>query len=247
MVDDTDFGFQRVPLIEKAPLVAAVFDRVADKYDHMNDILSLGLHRQWKKTAIALCHMRKGQSVLDIGGGSGDLSLLAAARVGKEGHIVLSDINANMLAVGRDRMIDAGYLHAIEVVQADGEALPFPSGMFDHVTIGFCLRNMSGPKAALAAAHRVLKPGGRLMILEFSKPILPGLKPVYDFYNFKVVPALGALMAQDRASYQYLAESIERHPNQETLQSWLEAAGFLHCSYRNLSGGIVAVHRGVKL
>jgi demethylmenaquinone methyltransferase/2-methoxy-6-polyprenyl-1,4-benzoquinol methylase len=242
----TDFGFQRVPLADKARRVRSVFDSVADNYDLMNDLMSAGAHRLWKRFTLALANLRPGQRALDVAGGSGDLALGLARQVGAQGLVVLSDINAAMLARGRDRLIDAGFTANVQVVQANAERLPFAANTFDCITIGFGLRNVTDKPAALAAMQRALKPGGQLLVLEFSQPRLPGLKPLYDSYSFRVLPLLGRLVAGDGASYRYLAESIRMHPDQDKLLAMLEAAGLTGCRYHNLSGGIVAVHRGYK-
>ncbi|HHW76264.1 MAG TPA: bifunctional demethylmenaquinone methyltransferase/2-methoxy-6-polyprenyl-1,4-benzoquinol methylase UbiE [Xanthomonadaceae bacterium] len=244
--ETTHFGYQRVAADEKARKVAGVFDSVAGKYDLMNDLMSLGVHRWWKRFAVSVSGVRAGERVLDLAGGTGDLSSRLLPRVGPKGLVVLSDINATMLAEGRRRLIDEGALGNIAYVQADAEQLPFPDNTFDCVIIGFGLRNVTHKERALAAMYRALKPGGRAIILEFSHPVAPGLKPVYDLYSFTVLPVLGKLVADDAASYRYLAESIRMHPDQETLLRMLEAAGFERCQYFNLTGGIVAVHRGYK-
>lgn len=245
--DTTHFGYQTVPVTEKAGRVARVFDSVADKYDLMNDLMSLGIHRLWKRFAIDLAGVRPGERVLDLAGGTGDLATRLAERVGGAGLVVLADINAAMLAEGRRRLTDRGMVGNVAYVQADAEALPFPDNSFHCLTIAFGLRNVTHQERALAAMYRVLKPGGRLLVLEFSKPTAPGLKPVYDLYSFQVLPRLGRWVAGDADSYRYLAESIRMHPDQDTLQSMLERAGFERCGYYNLSGGIVALHRGYKL
>jgi demethylmenaquinone methyltransferase/2-methoxy-6-polyprenyl-1,4-benzoquinol methylase len=244
--DTTHFGFQQVPVGEKARKVAEVFHSVAGKYDLMNDVMSLGIHRLWKRFTIELAAVRRGQRVLDIAGGTGDLTARFAEQVGPEGKVVLADINASMLEVGRSRLTDRGVVGNIEYVQANAECLPFPDNHFDVITIAFGLRNVTEKDKALASMHRVLKPGGKLLVLEFSKPVAPGLGPVYDMYSFKLLPLMGQLIANDRASYQYLAESIRMHPDQETLKGMMETAGFVRCDYFNLTGGIVALHRGYK-
>jgi demethylmenaquinone methyltransferase / 2-methoxy-6-polyprenyl-1,4-benzoquinol methylase len=242
----TDFGFQRVPHAHKARRVRGVFDSVAPRYDLMNDLMSGGAHRLWKRFTLALANLRPGQRALDVAGGTGDLAAGLARQVGARGLVVLSDINAAMLARGRDRLIDAGLAGNIEFVQADAERLPFADGMFDCITIGFGLRNVTDKAAALSAMRRALKPGGQLLVLEFSRPRLPGLAPLYEAYSFQVLPVLGQLVAGDAASYRYLAESIRMHPDQETLLGMLREAGLEGCRYHNLSGGIVAVHRGYR-
>lgn len=248
MTDDrsTDFGFQRVPRDDKARRVRGVFDSVAGNYDRMNDLMSAGAHRLWKRFTLALANLRPGQQALDVAGGTGDLALGLARQVGAGGLVVLTDINAAMLARGRDRLLDAGVLENVRYVQANAEHLPFPDHSFDCITIGFGLRNVTDKAAALTAMRRVLRPGGQLLVLEFSHPSAPGLKPLYDAYSFRVLPLLGKWVAGDEASYRYLAESIRMHPNQETLLQMMQQAGLEGCRYHNLSGGIVAVHRGYK-
>ena len=240
----TDFGFERVPARDKARRVRGVFDSVADRYDLMNDLMSAGTHRLWKRFTLSLANLRPGQRALDVAGGSGDLAAGLARQVGARGFVVLSDINTTMLARGRDRLIDAGIVGNVAFVQADAERLPFADGTFDCITIGFGLRNVTDKAAALASMYRVLKPGGQLLILEFSRPVAPGLAPLYDAYSFRVLPALGRLVAQDAGSYRYLAESIRTFPDQATLTAMLRDAGFDGCRYHNLTGGIVALHRG---
>jgi demethylmenaquinone methyltransferase / 2-methoxy-6-polyprenyl-1,4-benzoquinol methylase len=242
----TDFGFQRVPREDKARRVRGVFDSVASRYDLMNDLMSGGTHRLWKRFTLALANLRPGQRALDVAGGSGDLAAGLARQVGPRGLVVLSDINAAMLARGRDRLIDEGFAGNVACVQADAERLPFADGTFDCITIGFGLRNVTDKPAALAAMRRALRPGGQLLVLEFSRPHVPGLQPLYDAYSFRVLPWLGRLVAGDAASYRYLAESIRMHPDQDTLLKMLQEAGLEGCRYHNLSGGIVAVHRGYK-
>jgi demethylmenaquinone methyltransferase / 2-methoxy-6-polyprenyl-1,4-benzoquinol methylase len=242
----TDFGFQRVPRADKARRVRGVFDSVADNYDLMNDLMSAGTHRLWKRFTLGLANLRPGQRALDIAGGSGDLAVGLAQRVGARGLVVLADINALMLGRGRDRLLDAGQVGNAACVQADAEKLPFAANTFDCITIGFGLRNVTDKPAALASMQRCLKPGGQLLVLEFSHPRLPGLKPLYDAYSFRVLPWLGRRVAGDADSYRYLAESIRMHPDQEGLLALLRAAGLEGCRYHNLSGGIVAVHRGYK-
>ena len=244
--DTTHFGFQTVAVTEKARRVAQVFDSVADKYDLMNDLMSLGIHRLWKRFAISLAGVRRGERVLDLAGGTGDLACRLAELVGPDGRVVLSDINAAMLAEGRRRLVDEGIVGNVDYVQADAERLPFADNSFDRITMAFGLRNVTTKENALASMCRVLKPGGCALVLEFSHPYPPGLKPVYDLFSFKVLPALGKLVANDADSYRYLAESIRVHPDQETLKQMMEAAGFERCGYFNLSGGIVAAHRGYK-
>jgi demethylmenaquinone methyltransferase / 2-methoxy-6-polyprenyl-1,4-benzoquinol methylase len=241
----TDFGYERVPWAKKAGRVRSVFDSVADNYDLMNDLMSGGLHRAWKDFTLRLAALRPGQRALDVAGGTGDLAAGLARQVGERGLVVLTDINAAMLARGRDRLLDAGHV-GVRCVQADAESLPFADGTFDCVTIGFGLRNVTDKPAALASMRRVLKPGGQLLVLEFSQPAAAGLKPLYDAYSFRVLPLLGRLVARDEASYRYLAESIRMHPDQETLLGMLRDAGLEDCRYHNLAGGIVAVHRGLR-
>ncbi len=243
---DTHFGYQTVKANEKANLVADVFHSVANSYDLMNDLMSFGVHRLWKRYAIELSGVREGQNVLDLAGGTGDLAALMAPKVGKTGKIILSDINDSMLKVGRDRMADRGFLSNIEYVQANAESLPFEDKQFDCVTIAFGLRNVTDKDAALRSIFRVLKPGGRLLILEFSKPTNSLLEKVYDEYSFKILPKIGEFITKDGDSYQYLAESIRMHPDQQTLKSMVLDAGFEQCDIHNLSGGIVALHRGFR-
>ena len=243
----TDFGFQRVSLGDKARRVRGVFDSVADRYDLMNDLMSAGTHRLWKRFTLALANLRPGQRALDVAGGSGDLAAGLARQVGASGLVVLTDINAAMLARGRDRLIDAGMAANVACVQCDAERLPFAEGEFDCVTIGFGLRNVTDKAAALASMRRALKVGGQLLVLEFSKPTHPALVSAYDAYSFRVLPLLGRVVAGDEASYRYLAESIRRHPDQQQLLALMQAAGLEECRYHNLTGGIVAVHRGWRL
>ncbi len=245
--DTTHFGYQEVPRSEKARRVADVFDSVAERYDIMNDLMSLGVHRLWKRFAVELAAVRPGQRVLDLAGGSGDLAARFAPLVGAAGEVVLADINAHMLAQGRRRLVDRGIIGNVRYVQVNAECLPFPDNSFDCITIAFGLRNVTDKDAALRSMFRVLKPGGRALVLEFSKPVAPGLRPLYDLYSFKVLPLLGRFVARDESSYRYLAESIRMHPDQETLKSMMQQAGFERCDYHNLSGGIVALHRGYKL
>jgi len=244
--DTTHFGYREVPAAEKAGLVGDVFDSVAARYDLMNDLMSAGIHRIWKRFTIELSGVRRGNNVLDIAGGTGDLAARFAPMVGDEGEVVLADINASMLRVGRDRLIDRGIPGNLFYVQADAQHLPFPDDHFDCITIAFGLRNVTDKDLALASMLRVLKPGGRLLVLEFSKPRNPLLSRAYDAYSFAVLPVMGRLVARDSNSYQYLAESIRVHPDQETLRDMMENAGFARCDYHDMTGGIVAVHRGVK-
>lgn len=243
----THFGYQEIPTAEKTKKVSEVFHSVASKYDLMNDVLSLGAHRYWKHFAIAKSHVRPGQQVLDVASGTGDLAYLFAKKIGADGLVVLSDINSSMLKIGRDRMLDKGLTKQLQFVQADAEQLPFPDNSFDCVTMSFGLRNCTDKDAVLRSILRVLKPGGQLLVLEFSKPTLPWLAKIYDTYSFSIMPKLGEWIAKDRESYQYLAESIRMHPDQETLLKMFETAGFQKASYHNLSGGIVALHQGYKL
>jgi demethylmenaquinone methyltransferase / 2-methoxy-6-polyprenyl-1,4-benzoquinol methylase len=242
-----DFGFEQVAWDEKAERVRSVFASVAANYDVMNDLMSFGVHRLWKRFTLSLTGLKVGQCALDVAGGTGDLSLGMLRQVGKSGRVVLSDVNPAMLDIGRDRLLDRGFVGNVECVVADAQRLPFADNSFDCVTIGFGLRNVTDKAAALKSMHRVLKPGGQLLVLEFSTPVAPGLKPVYDAYSFKVLPVLGRLVAQDAASYRYLAESIRMHPDQETLLEMLRAAGYAQARYHNLTGGIVALHRGYKI
>lgn len=243
----THFGFQSVPESQKAQKVAEVFHSVASKYDLMNDVLSGGMHRLWKRFTIELSGVRPGNRVLDIAGGTGDLTRKFASLVGPSGEVVLADINDSMLKVGRDRLLDKGVAGNVCFVQADAEKLPFPDNHFDVVTIAFGLRNVTDKDAALREMHRVLKVGGQARVLEFSEVTVDWFKPVYDFHSFKVLPKLGQLFAQDAGSYQYLAESIRKHPPQAELQGMMDAAGFARTGFRNLSAGIVAIHTGYKV
>jgi demethylmenaquinone methyltransferase/2-methoxy-6-polyprenyl-1,4-benzoquinol methylase len=243
----THFGFKTVAESEKAGHVAEVFHSVANKYDLMNDVMSGGLHRLWKLFTIEQSGVREGGRVLDVAGGSGDLSLAFAKRVGPKGQVVLTDINSSMLTVGRDRLLDKGYVpNIVQAAQCDGEKLPFPDNHFDCVTVAFGLRNMTHKDAALKEMRRVLKPGGRLLVLEFSRIAKP-LQPLYDAYSFKVLPVMGKLLANDADSYRYLAESIRMHPSQEELKQMMEEAGLERVEFFNLTAGIVALHRGYKL
>ena len=243
MSDKTHFGFEEVSADEKAQRVRGVFDSVAGKYDLMNDVMSLGLHRVWKRFTVNATGVRPGMRVLDLAGGTGDLTRLFAERVGGDGKVVLTDINGAMLALGRDRMVDEGRL--VPVVQCDAEKLPFASGLFDCVSIAFGLRNVTRKDAALAEMHRVLKPGGVAAVLEFSRVAAP-LAPAYDWYSFNVLPRLGRLIAGDDASYRYLAESIRMHPDQAALEAMMEQAGFDRVKVHNLMAGVVALHLGYK-
>jgi len=245
--DKTHFGYQTVDTNEKVALVGEVFDSVADRYDVMNDLMSFGIHRLWKRFTINQSGVRAGQSVLDLAGGTGDLAAKFYQRVGSKGSVVLSDINYSMLAVGRDKMINDGKLGQMQYALANAEALPFKTSSFHCVTMAFGLRNVTDKQRALESIFNTLKPGGRLLVLEFSKPVLPLLSKAYDAYSFSALPALGKLVANDADSYRYLAESIRKHPDQDTLQQMMEQAGFERCEYHNLTGGIVALHKGFKL
>lgn len=242
----THFGFKTIPAAEKSARVADVFHSVAAKYDLMNDLMSGGIHRIWKHFTIESSAVRSGHRVLDIAGGTGDLAKRFAQIVGPEGQVVLADINQSMLAVGRDKLIDKGVAGNVNAVQADAQYLPFPDDYFNCITIAFGLRNVTDKDLALASMFRVLKPGGRVLILEFSKPVSPLLEKAYDAYSFKLLPKMGELVANDSESYAYLAESIRMHPDQDTLESMMENAGFSNCGYNNMSGGIVALHKGFK-
>jgi demethylmenaquinone methyltransferase / 2-methoxy-6-polyprenyl-1,4-benzoquinol methylase len=242
----TDFGFEKVPLGEKARRVGEVFSSVAGRYDLMNDLMSLGVHRLWKRFVIDLAAIRQGERVLDVAGGTGDLTAAFARQAGPTGMTILSDINGAMLQQGHDRLVDHGVVN-VPLVQANAECLPFADRSFDCVTIGFGLRNVTDKEAALRSMLRVLKPGGRLLILEFSKPVSPTLSKLYDEYSFRVLPMLGRLVAGDEGAYRYLAESIRMHPDQQTLKGMMETAGFARCQVYNLTGGIVAVHRGYRM
>ena len=241
---NTDFGFEKVEEKSKAGRVGEVFDRVAGNYDLMNDLMSLGLHRAWKAFAVDIARPRPGERILDVAAGSGDLAAALARRVAPGGEVWITDINRRMLERGRDRLIDAGRL--APAVQCDAEKLPFADGVFDCVTVGFGLRNMTHKEAALAEMARVLKPGGRLVVLEFSR-VREGLRRAYDLYSFKVLPWLGQKVAGDAAAYRYLAESIRMHPDQEALKAMLEQAGLAEVEVYNLAAGVVAVHRGVRI
>jgi demethylmenaquinone methyltransferase / 2-methoxy-6-polyprenyl-1,4-benzoquinol methylase len=244
--DTTHFGFTEVPVSEKARRVRGVFDSVATRYDLMNDLMSLGIHRVWKRFTVEKAALRPGMQALDLAGGTGDLAALMAPRVAPGGRVVLSDINEAMLRRGRERLLDRGVAgENIGYCLADAETLPFEDAGFDVVTIAFGLRNVTRTEAALAEMFRVLRPGGQLLILEFSRPVAP-LMPAYDLYSFRVLPAIGKLVAGNDASYRYLAESIRMHPDQERLQAMMEDGGFEGCRYHNLTGGIVALHRGWK-
>lgn len=244
--DNTHFGFKTVRAEEKASMVANVFHSVAAKYDVMNDVMSLGIHRLWKRFTIDCSGVRPGHKVLDLAGGTGDLTAMFSRRVGPTGQVILADINESMLNVGKDKLRDMGLVQNIQYVQANAEALPFADNSFDIITIAFGLRNVTNKDAALRSMFRVLKPGGRLLVLEFSKPTQEWLSKVYDTYSFRLLPTMGKLIANDSESYQYLAESIRMHPDQETLKQMMQSAGFAEVGYHNLTGGIVALHRGYK-
>ncbi|MGI9276178.1 MAG: bifunctional demethylmenaquinone methyltransferase/2-methoxy-6-polyprenyl-1,4-benzoquinol methylase UbiE [Endozoicomonas sp.] len=242
----THFGYRDVSRDEKEGLVAGVFHSVASSYDVMNDLMSMGVHRLWKRFAIELSATRPGHQVLDIAGGTGDLTKQFSRIVGDSGRVVLADINDSMLRVGRDRLIDQGIAGNVEYVQANAERLPFPDNSFDCITIAFGLRNVTDKDAALRSMNRVLKPGGRLLVLEFSKTRHPLLTKAYDTYSFNLLPAMGKLVAGDSESYKYLAESIRKHPDQDTLEDMMKQAGFVNTTYHNMTGGIVALHKGIK-
>jgi demethylmenaquinone methyltransferase/2-methoxy-6-polyprenyl-1,4-benzoquinol methylase len=241
----TDFGYKRVFVEEKVRHVAGVFDSVVDRYDLMNDLMSFGIHRLWKRFTVALSGVKTGHRVLDLAGGTGDLAARFAHKVGPKGEVLLSDINLSMLNRGRDRIIDEGLAGNLYFVQADAERLPFRDDYFNCVAMAFGLRNVTRKEKALASIFRVLRPGGQLLILEFSKPS-EWIAPAYDLYSFRVLPALGRLVASDADSYRYLAESIRMHPDQQALKAMMRTAGFERCEYFNLSAGIVALHRGYK-
>ncbi|MFZ5724480.1 MAG: bifunctional demethylmenaquinone methyltransferase/2-methoxy-6-polyprenyl-1,4-benzoquinol methylase UbiE [Pseudomonadota bacterium] len=242
----THFGYETVARDEKVKRVAGVFHSVAQQYDLMNDLMSFGIHRLWKRFALQVSGIRPGQRVLDLAAGTGDISMLFADRVGPTGTVVISDINDSMLGVGRDRVTDRGYAGNVQFVLANAEKLPFADDSFDIVSIGFGLRNVTDKDAALAEMTRVLKPGGRVLVLEFSKPVIEPLSRLYDLYSFSILPRLGRAVTGDADSYRYLAESIRMHPDQATLKSMMEKAGLVRCEYFNMTGGIVALHRGFK-
>ncbi len=244
--ETTHFGYENVKTEDKANKVADVFHSVAHKYDVMNDLMSFGVHRIWKRLTIESSGVRSGHRVLDIAGGTGDLTMQFSKRVGDTGEVILADINASMLNVGRDRLLDRGYGGNIKFVQANAECLPFPTNHFNCVSIAFGLRNVTDKDKAIRSMLRVLKPGGRLLILEFSKPSNALLSDFYDKYSFTALPAMGKLITKDSESYKYLAESIRMHPDQETLKGMMEAAGFAKCRFQNMTGGIVALHTGIK-
>lgn len=244
--DTTHFGYENVRTEDKVKRVADVFHSVAGKYDLMNDLMSGGIHRFWKKLTIEQSGARRGHSILDIAGGTGDLTIRFSRIVGPTGKVVLADINDSMLKVGRDRLMDRGVAGNVEFVQANAECLPFPDNTFDVITIAFGLRNVTDQNAAIRSMTRVLKPGGKVMVLEFSKTNNPALTKLYDFYSFNILPKMGQLIAGDAESYQYLAESIRMHPDQETLKGMMQDAGLVNCKYQNMTGGIVALHTGIK-
>ncbi|MFK7957185.1 MAG: bifunctional demethylmenaquinone methyltransferase/2-methoxy-6-polyprenyl-1,4-benzoquinol methylase UbiE [Lysobacterales bacterium] len=244
--DTTHFGFRDVPVEDKEKLVAEVFTSVASSYDVMNDLMSLGIHRLWKRHFVTTARVRAGHQVLDLAGGTGDIASLLYSSLGDTGSVVVADINAAMLDCGRDRLLDEGKLRRSHFIQANAEALPFADRKFDLVTMAFGLRNVTDKNAALRSIHRVLKPGGRILVLEFSQLRPKVLRPAYDWYSFNVLPALGTRFAGDADSYRYLAESIRKHPDQETLDDMLSKAGFVQQGHRNLSAGLVAIHQGVK-
>ena len=242
----THFGYQTVDTEKKQAMVADVFHSVAAKYDVMNDLMSFGIHRLWKRITIDMSGVRPGDKVLDLAGGTGDLTKKFSKIVGSDGGVVLADINSSMLNVGRDRLTDQGYVGNIEYVQANAECLPFEDNTFDVITIAFGLRNVTDKDKALRSMTRVLKPGGRLLVLEFSKPTNPLMSKAYDLYSFTALPFMGKVVTNDSESYKYLAESIRMHPDQETLKSMMAEAGLVRCSYHNMTSGVVALHRGIK-
>lgn len=242
----THFGYKTVPTEQKAKLVGQVFHSVADKYDLMNDLMSFGVHRLWKRYAIEMSAVRPGQTVLDIAGGTGDLTLKFARQVGPQGQVFLADINASMLGVGRNKLLDQGCAGNVNYVQANAESLPFKDNSIDCITIAFGLRNVTDKQKALNSMTRILKPGGRLLVLEFSKPVNGTLERLYDQYSFNVLPVMGKVVAGDSDSYRYLAESIRMHPDQKTLKHMMRKAGLEDVEYHNMTGGIVALHRGFK-
>ncbi|MCG6938008.1 MAG: bifunctional demethylmenaquinone methyltransferase/2-methoxy-6-polyprenyl-1,4-benzoquinol methylase UbiE [Gammaproteobacteria bacterium] len=244
---ETHFGYQKVDETAKEGLVAGVFNSVASKYDIMNDVMSFGIHRIWKKIAMQHTGLKPGDWALDVAGGTGDLTMQMSKQVGPAGRVIISDINAAMLEEGRKRLLDRGYAGNIDFVIANAEDLPFEDNSFNCITIAFGLRNVTHQDKALQSMYRVLKPGGRLLILEFSKPVVPGLNRLYDLYSFNILPKMGKFIANDENSYRYLAESIRMHPDQETLKQMMKQAGFERCTYHNMTGGIVALHKGFKL
>ena len=244
---ETDFGFKRVPWAEKGERVKGVFDAVAGRYDLMNDLMSFGLHRAWKRLAAALSRVRPGHCVLDLAAGTGDMARLLAARTGPSGQVVVADVNPRMLERARARLVDRGCVEGMSYALGDAESLPFADNRFHCVCIAFGLRNVTRKERALGSMYRVLRPGGQALILEFSHPVLPLLVPLYDAYSLRVIPALGRVVAGDPAPYRYLVESIRMHPDQAAMQAMMEEAGFALCRYHNLSAGVVALHRGYKL
>jgi demethylmenaquinone methyltransferase/2-methoxy-6-polyprenyl-1,4-benzoquinol methylase len=244
--EETHFGFRKVAKEEKATLVKGVFDSVASRYDLMNDLMSFGIHRLWKRFAVELAGVRAGQRVLDLASGTGDLAERFAGLVGPKGQVWMTDINESMLRVGRDRMLDHGRAGNVQYALVNAEQLPFPDNSFDCITIGFGLRNVTDKQKALEAMYAALKPGGRALVLEFSHPVNRPLQKVYDLYSFTLLPKIGKAVVNDEESYRYLAESIRVHPDQETLKGMMEQAGFERCDYHNLTGGVVAIHRGFK-
>lgn len=242
----THFGFKEIPTDKKVDAVAEVFHSVAAKYDIMNDLMSGGIHRLWKRHTISQSGVRAGQKVLDIAGGTGDLTAKFSRLVGQSGQVVLADINDSMLKVGRDKLANLGVVGNVQYVQANAEELPFPDNTFDCITIAFGLRNVTDKSKALASMQRVLKPGGRLLVLEFSKPETECVSQIYDQYSFRLLPFMGKLIANDAESYRYLAESIRMHPDQETLKGMMQEVGFERVTYQNITGGIVALHKGFK-
>ncbi|AZG97422.1 TPA: bifunctional demethylmenaquinone methyltransferase/2-methoxy-6-polyprenyl-1,4-benzoquinol methylase UbiE [Proteus mirabilis] len=244
--ETTDFGFQTVGKDEKQTMVAKVFHSVASKYDLMNDLMSFGIHRVWKRYTIEASGVRRNQRVLDLAGGTGDLTAKFSRLVGENGEVVLADINDSMLKMGREKLRDHGIVGNVSYVQANAEELPFPDDYFDCITISFGLRNVTDKAKALRSMFRVLKPGGRLLVLEFSKPVLDPLSKIYDAYSFHILPRIGQVIVNDADSYRYLTESIRMHPDQETLKGMMEEAGFDQVSYTNMTGGIVALHKGFK-
>ena len=241
----THFGYKTIAREEKASHVKDVFDSVSSRYDIMNDLMSIGLHRLWKKYTIEKAAVKRGQNILDLAGGTGDLAKAFSKQVGEDGHVVLADINISMLKEGRARLIDAGVTKNLSIVQLNAENLPFPKNSFDLITIAFGLRNVTEKQIALESIFKALKPGGKLLILEFSKPISM-MQPLYDLYSFKILPFLGELVTNDAESYRYLAESIRMHPDQDTLIGMMKNSGLERCRYQNLTGGIVALHEGYK-
>jgi demethylmenaquinone methyltransferase/2-methoxy-6-polyprenyl-1,4-benzoquinol methylase len=242
----THFGYRDVPVGEKQKLVGEVFSSVASKYDVMNDMMSFGIHRLWKRYFVATAQAKRGDRVLDLAGGTGDIAVLLKDRVGEAGEVIVGDINGDMLRVGRDRLTDRGLVRGLDWVQCNAQALPFPDGRFDLVTIAFGLRNVTDKDAAVREMCRVLRPGGQARVLEFSQVTADWFRPLYDFHSFNVLPKLGSMIAGDEDSYRYLAESIRKHPPQRELQGMMDAAGCVRTSYRNMSAGIVAIHTGYK-